>query len=89
MTQLILEVKKVNYSSSFEATSYLVILTGFPYVRGGGVVYHVQHLLCCCSWSKEVCKTLSQLHFIFYVVVMMRLVCRREADLVKQRHSVH
>lgn len=36
---------------------------------------HMQNLLCCSSWSKEVGKTLSQLNFIFYVVMMMWLVC--------------
>lgn len=49
----------------------------------------VQHLLCCRSWSKEVCKTLGQLHLVFYVVVMMRTVCGSQAHLVEQRHAVN
>lgn len=48
-----------------------------------------QHLLCSSSWCKEVCKALGQLHLIFYVVMMVRLVSGSKANLIKQWYSVH
>lgn len=53
------------------------------------ITTQTEHLLGSRSWCKKVSKTLSELHLIFYEVMMVGLVRWGEVNLFKERHCIH